>query len=451
MASTPIGTEPVSGFPEWTPAEQIVFDKMLSTIRSTYQRYGFTPIETAAVERNDVLLAKGGEVSRQIYRLGRLVPPTAEDEPGVDLWTDASLHFDLTVPLARYVARHYGKLTFPFRRSQTQKVWRGERPQAGRFREFYQCDIDVIGDGELSVIADAEIPAVIDDVFRQLEIGEFRIHINNLKIVRGFLGSVGLEGKAAAIQTEIDKLEKNGVDSVAQALRSRGLEDDRVEQILAFVGFRGTNDEVLTHLRAQGAHGELFERGVDELATVLKFTQDFGVPITADLSIMRGLDYYTGTVYETELVNHPGLGSICSGGRFDDLASSFIDRKLPGVGISIGLTRLFWQLIRGGIVTAGPATVTQVLVTSPGGEASMGRYLKIATALRAAGINTEVFLEKASMRAQLRHAQKKGVRVVVFPFPELLENGQVKFKEMDGGDEPVVPEADLAQAIKNLL
>lgn len=439
----------ISGFPEWSPAERILEQRMLDRIREVFERFGFSPIETPAVERNAVLTAKGGaETERQIYGLTGLHPQSGNDA------RDYSLHFDLTVPLARYVAQRSNDLVFPFRRYQMQKVWRGERPQHGRFREFMQCDIDIVGDGKLSLMADAEIPAVIYNVFIDLDIGAFTIRISNRKILTGYLESLGFgERDTTDILREVDKIDRQGADPLLRHLESLSAEASVVEGILALVEMEGSSAEILDKLAAMRDVGERFALGVDELKTVFSHTAEFGIPdanIAVDLGIVRGLDYYTGTIYETQLTAHQHLGSICSGGRYDDLAGYFIRRTLPGVGISIGLTRLFSQLLQAGIVKPGAASAAQALVAIP--DASMtSAAIEMGSAMRAAGVNTEIFFETARLGRQLRYASRKGFKFAVIPLPEDVAQGQIRFRDMSAGEEFIAPIAELPNRIAALL
>ena len=439
---------PISGFPEWSPAERLVEQQMIDRIRASFERFGFSPIETPAVERNSVLTAKGGEeTERQIYSLTGLHPQSGGDT------RDYSLHFDLTVPLARYVAQHNNELVFPFRRYQIQKVWRGERPQHGRFREFTQCDIDIVGDGRLSLLADAEIPAVISNVFNSLDIGDFTIRISNRKILTGYLDHLGFaESDAAIILREADKIERQGTDPLLQALDGLENGNSATDDILAIVQTSGSPAEILDILSSIDG-GERFQQGANELATVFEHAAEFGIAeenVTADIGIIRGLDYYTGTIYETRLDDHPQLGSICSGGRYDDLASYFIRKAMPGVGISIGLTRLFSQLLQAGIVEGGGASVAQVLVTTPD-ESLLAKAIEIASSLRGADVNTEIFFEQTRLGRQLRYASRKGFKFAVIPLPEDLEREQVKFRDMDAGEEYTVALSDLPGEISRHL
>jgi histidyl-tRNA synthetase len=421
---------------------------MLDRIRASFERFGFSPIETPAVERNAILTAKGGEeTERQIYTLTGLHPQSGEDA------RDYSLHFDLTVPLARYVAQHNNDLVFPFRRYQIQKVWRGERPQHGRFREFTQCDIDIVGDGRLSLMADAEIPAVISTAFNSLDIGNFTIRISNRKILTGYIEHIGFaESDASAILRDADKIERQGVAPLLQTLENLPNGKAAQDDILALVQMSGNPADVLRELKSIDG-GERFRTGVDELSAVFEHAAAFDISaenISADIGIVRGLDYYTGTIYETRLDDHPQLGSICSGGRYDDLASYFIRKTMPGVGISIGFTRLFSQLLQAGIVKAGSASAAQVLVTTPD-NSLMATAIEIASALRAANVNTEVFFEQTRLGRQLRYASRKGFRFAVIPLTEDIERDHIKFRDMHASEESVVPATQLPARLKQRL
>ncbi|MYC06138.1 MAG: histidine--tRNA ligase [Chloroflexi bacterium] len=443
-----VSPSPISGFPEWSPAERLIEQDMLDRIRASFELFGFSPIETPAIERNSVLTAKGGEeTERQIYSLTGLHAQSGDER------RDYSLHFDLTVPLARYVAQHNNELVFPFRRYQIQKVWRGERPQHGRFREFTQCDIDIVGDGKLSLMADAEIPAVISNVFNSLNIGDFTIRISNRKILTGYLEHLGFgAGNAAVVLREADKIDRQGTVPLLQALDSMPDGKAAADDILALVQTSGGAAEVLERLSSFEG-GDLYRQGVDELKAVFEHAAAFGIEednFSADIGIVRGLDYYTGTIYETRLDDHPHLGSICSGGRYDDLASYFIRKTLPGVGISIGLTRLFSQLLQAGIVKGGSASAAQVLVTTP--DASLtAAAIEIASALRAESVNTEIFFEQSRLGRQLRYASRKGFRLAVIPLSEDLEREQVRYRDMDAGEEYTVAIADLPKEVARHL
>lgn len=441
-----IKPEPISGFPEFLPDEQITFEWARDLIRRHYESFGFSPIETPAVERAEVLLAKGGN-DREIYGLHRL----AEDESGGD--ADLALHFDLTVPLARYVAQYAGQLAFPFRRYQIQPVWRGERPQAGRYRQFYQCDIDVIGDGQLSLFNDAEMPAVISGIFSEMEIGPFTIRINNRKVLRGLLAAIGLGNDEAEAIRAFDRIDKIGRANVAEQLRQLGATDEGVDRLLALADGSRTTDEWLEWLEAQDVN-ETFAEGVAELRTVVEGVRAMGVPddhFRVDPGLARGLDYYTGTIYETRLDDHPEVGSICGGGRYENLAENYTNRKLPGVGISIGLTRMLPRLFEAGVLTPGRSTSARVLVSlfSPDQWADA---LQIGAALREAGIATEVYAEHKKLKQQLKYAARKGHDLVVIAGPSELEAGTVNLKDMreDGGQETVALDR-LADAVAEAL
>lgn len=413
-------TNPLTGFMELLPAEQIVFNTMFRTIQRNYETFGFVPLDTPVLERADVLLAKaGGETEKQIYRF------TKGD-------ADLAMRFDLTVPLARFVANNYGKLTFPYRRYAMGKVYRGERPQAGRFREFYQCDIDIIGDGDLNLRYDAEIPSVIYNIFRELGFERFTIRINNRKIFNGLFEGLGIADKAAAIMQSIDRLEKIGKDEVIVQLQALDLKMGIVEKLFQFLELAGTNDEILAGLRNLPIPSKTFAAGIAELAEVTSLISKLGVPSSnfqIDLTIARGLDYYTGTVYETRLDDFPDIGSVCSGGRYDDLASYYIDRKLPGVGISLGLTRLFDQLMKRQVLQPGASTTTKVLVV-PMME-DLAASLKIATSLREAGIPTEVsFIHAKKTEKHLKYATRLGIPYAIFVGEDEVQKQRFGLKDL---------------------
>ncbi|MDQ0010347.1 histidyl-tRNA synthetase [Luteibacter jiangsuensis] len=451
MALTPARTMP--GVLELLPLDQIAFQRMLDTIRRNYERFGFLPIETPVIEHSDVLLTKtGGETERQVYFVqstGAL--GAAAEKGGVP---ELALRFDLTVPLARYVAEHEHDLSFPFRRYQMQRVYRGERAQRGRFREFYQCDIDVIGKDSLSVRYDAEIPAVIYSVFRELDIGAFTIQLNNRKLMRGYFENLGIADaeQQMLVLREVDKLDKRGADYVRDTLTGDafGLSAEVAAKILAFVQVRSTSvDDAFAKLDALGGGSETFEQGRAELKEVLSLIRDFGVPEThfaLNLSIARGLDYYTGTVYETTLDDHPGIGSICSGGRYENLAGQYTKSHLPGVGISIGLTRLYWQLRDAGLISTARSTV-DVLVTQMD-PAQLPTYLAVANELRTAGIATEVVLEGGKLGKQFKYADRAGIRFVVVLGEDEIAKGVVTVKDLRREDQFEVPRADLVKTLR---
>ncbi|MBW8173313.1 histidine--tRNA ligase [Ornithinimicrobium sp. Arc0846-15] len=445
-----------SGTLELLPSEQIAFQRMLDTIRSGYERFGFLPIETPAFEVSDVLLTKnGGETENQVYFVqstGSLQKAAKSDDEKLP---ELALRFDLTVPLARYVAQHEHQLTFPFRRYQMQRVYRGERPQRGRFREFYQCDVDIIGKDALSVRHDAECPAIIHSIFNDLDIGAFTIQLNNRKLMRGFFEDLGVTDpdNQAAVLREVDKLDKRGAEFVSNSIQELGLSADAAAKVLDFVEARSTSHDdaiaLLDRVVEQSAGSESLVQGADELREVLRLVKAMGVPeadYRLNLSIARGLDYYTGTVYETTLDDHPGIGSICSGGRYDDLAGHYSKSKLPGVGISIGLTRLFWQLREAGLVNAAESTV-DVLVPQVAPEFAE-EALALATTLRHAGINTEVVLDSSKLAKQLKYADRAGIRFVAMLGGNEVEQGTVTVKDLRRGAQFSVDRADVAQSLR---
>ncbi len=443
------------GVLELLPRDQIAFQRMLDTIRRTFERFGFLPVETPVMELSEVLLTKsGGETERQVYFVQSTgaLEKSAEGPPG-RLAPELALRFDLTVPLARYVAEHEHDLAFPFRRYQMQRVYRGERAQRGRFREFYQCDIDVIGKDALSTRHDAEIPAVIASVFESLAIGEFTIQFNHRKLLRGFFEGQGIgEGeRQAAVLREIDKLDKRGEDAVRETLIGEGfaLAPDVADTLLAFSRVRATgHDAAQSALDALGAGTELFEEGRSELREVLRQLRALGVAdsrFALNLSIARGLDYYTGIVYETTLNANPEIGSICSGGRYDNLASHYTKSKLPGVGISIGLTRLFWQLREAGLIATADSSVDALvsLMDDDGLEAA----LSLSQKLRTAGLNVETQLEPRKLAKQMQYADRAGIRFVVIRGEDEVARGTVAVKDLRRGEQFEVAEADLARTL----
>jgi histidyl-tRNA synthetase len=437
------------GVMELLPRDQIAFQQMLDTIRRNFERFGFLPVETPVMELSEVLLTKsGGETERQVY----FVQSTGSIEQGSA--PELALRFDLTVPLARYVAEHEHELSFPFRRYQMQRVYRGERAQRGRFREFYQCDIDVIGKDALSVRYDAELPAVIHSVFAELDIGAFTIQLNNRKLMRGFFERLGVADgeKQALMLREVDKLDKRGVEYVRETLQGEGfgLPAAAAQQVLDFVALRSSGHaDALAKLAALGEGGEAFETGRRELVEVLEGVRALGVPeknYAINLSIARGLDYYTGTVYETTLDAYPQIGSICSGGRYENLAGHYTRSHLPGVGISIGLTRLFWQLREAGLVSTADSSV-DVLVSQMD-EARLPLYLEIAGQLRAAGLNTEVQLEPRKLARQFQYADRAGIRFVVVVGDDEEARGVITVKDMRKQEQFEVARAELGQTLR---
>ena len=410
---------------ELLPRQQVLMESIMQTLRDTYSLYGFTPLDTPVIEASEVLLAKGGgETEKQIYQF------TKGD-------SDLSLRFDLTVPLAKYVALHYGELAFPFRRYQIGKVYRGERAQRGRFREFYQADIDMIGDGKLDVSNEAEMPAIIYQVFNRLGLRMFQVRVNNRKILNGFYEMLGLSEQAGDVMRTVDKLEKIGADKVKGLLMELGVPDEKAGEILGFIGISGSNGQVLEALEAYRGRNELFDLGLDELKTVVKYLGGFGVPeenFAVDLTIARGLDYYTGTVYETFMLDHPEIGSICSGGRYDNLAEYYTDKVLPGVGISIGLTRLFFVLNEQGMLNQERNTAPADVLLLPMVE-DLSPAVELATKFRNAGVRVQLYGEQKKFKAKMNYADKIGVPFVVFLGEDEIRDGVVACKDMKSGEQ----------------
>ncbi|MDD6189487.1 MAG: histidine--tRNA ligase [Clostridiales bacterium] len=430
----------LSGFMELLPARQAQFDRMADTLKKTYALYGFTALDTPLIESSEVLLAKGGgETEKQIYRFMK------GD-------TDLSLRFDLTVPLAKYVAQNYSQLTFPFRRFQIGKVYRGERAQRGRFREFYQADIDIIGDGKLDISNEAEIPSIIYKAFTALGLKRFQIRVNNRKILNGFYSMLGLEEKSGDIMRTVDKLDKIGPDKVAGLLVAEdiGLTREQADEILKFIAIKGSNAEVLSALEGYRGRHELFDLGLDELKTVTGYLAAFGVPEThfaVDLTIARGLDYYTGTVYETTMLDHPEIGSICSGGRYDSLAEYYTDKQLPGVGISIGLTRLFFVLEDQGYLNDEMNTAPADVLILPMTE-DLAPAIALATQLRSEGIRAQLYTEQKKFKQKMAYADKLSIPYVAFLGEDEISRNAVSVKDMASGEQTTVSVADAAAKIK---
>lgn len=422
-------TEPrtLAGFMELLPNEQILFEQMKQKIEKTYQRFGFLPLDTPILELSEVLLAKaGGETEKQIYRF------TKGD-------TDISMRFDLTVPLAKYVAKNYGNLSFPFRRYQIGKVYRGEKTQKGRFREFYQCDIDIIGDGELGIVNDAEIPSVIYNLISDLGFNDFTICINNRKVLNGLFREVNQEPNAVDIMRTIDKLAKIGKENVILELKEIGVDEQAIDRILKFIEIDGTTDEKIAKLKELGIKEEMFVEGLAELEQVVKYIRVFGVPDThfkIDLTIARGLDYYTGTVYETFLNDYKEIGSVCSGGRYENLAGYYTDQKLPGVGISIGLTRLFYKLNELQLIKSDKYSMSDILIIPMLEDMTVA--IQLASNLRKEGINTEVYLNDKKLKAKFKYADKLKIPYVVVIGEDEINTNTVKIKNMNTGDKTSV-------------
>ena len=437
------------GVMELLPRDQIAFQRMLDVIRRNFERFGFLPVETPVFELADVLLTKtGGETERQVY----FVQSTGALEQGTA--PELALRFDLTVPLARYVAEHEHELAFPFRRYQMQRVYRGERAQRGRFREFHQCDIDVIGKDSLSVRYDAEMPAVIHAVFSELAIGPFTVHLNNRKLLRGFFEGLGIADseRQMLVLREVDKLDKRGAGHVRDTLLGDGFafSTEVTDRILAFVQTKSsTHAEALAHLEALGAGSDTLGEGIAELREVLELLRSYGVPeknYAINFSIARGLDYYTGTVYETTLDDYPQIGSICSGGRYENLAGHYSKSHLPGVGISIGATRLFWQLREAGILSSAESSVEALVGLLD--ESRLPQSMALAHLLRAGGINTEVQLEAKKLAKQFQYADRAGIRFMVLIGEDEAARGMVTVKDLRRQEQFEVPQAELVAALK---
>lgn len=438
MSKNIVKPSTLPGFMELLPKDQILFNKIKDTIRKTYESFGFIPIDTPLIERSEILLAKGGgETEKQIYRF------TKGD-------TDMALRFDLTVPLARYVAQHFPNLTFPYRRYHIGKVYRGEKSQRGRFREFYQCDVDIIGNGKLSVVYDAEIPSIIYATFRNLGFEDFTVKINNRKVLNGFFASLNISSTADVLRS-IDKLEKIGDRGVRAELKELGLPESIVDRILRFIKIQGSDGEKLEALKALDITNEIFREGIEELETVIEYVKSFGVPeknYMIDLTIARGLDYYTGTVYETFLDDYPEIGSVCSGGRYDNLAEFYTTQKLPGVGISIGLTRLFYQLNEAGLLEGdAPSTLTKVLVV-PMDETCNEYSIKVANILREEGIVSEVHFEEAKVGKKLNYANKLDIPYVILIGEDEIRRQMVSLKDMKTGDQELITIEEAIKTVK---
>ena len=429
----------LSGFMELLPAPQMQMERMMEILRETYALYGFTPLDTPAVESAEILLAKGGgETEKQIYRF----------QKGD---SDLALRFDLTVPLAKYVALHAGELAFPFRRYQIGKVYRGERAQRGRFREFYQADIDIIGDGKLDILNEAEIPSIIYTIFRRFGLTRFVIRVNNRKLLNGFYAMLDLSDRSADIMRTVDKLDKIGAEKVRTILlQDNGLTDAQADEILQFISITGSNAEVLAKLETWRGRNELFDLGLEELTAVTKHLSAFGVPeenFAVDLTIARGLDYYTGTVYETTLLDHPEIGSVCSGGRYDNLAEYYTDRQLPGVGISIGLTRLFYVLGEQQMLNPDLPTAPADCLLLPMTE-DFSAAVRLATQLRGAGIRTQIYAEQKKFKAKLSYADKLGIPYAVFLGEDEITQGVCSVKDLRTGEQISLPPAEAIALIQ---
>ena len=428
----------LSGFMELLPAPQAQMERMMAILRQTYALYGFAPLDTPIIEDAQILLAKGGgETEKQIYRF------TKGD-------SDLAMRFDLTVPLAKYVALHYNDLAFPFRRYQIGKVYRGERAQRGRFREFYQADIDIIGDGKLDILNEAEIPSIIYQIFRRFGLTRFQIRVNNRKILNGFYGLLGLSEKSGDIMRTVDKLDKIGAEKVKALLLSEcGVEESAADEILKFIAITGSNAEVLAALEGYTGRNEIFDLGLSELKAVCESLGAFGVPeenFAVDLTIARGLDYYTGTVYETTLLDHPEIGSVCSGGRYDNLAGYYTTQSLPGVGISIGLTRLFYVLDEQGLlnseINTAPADALVIPMT-----ADRTAAISIAQSLRSAGVRAQVYGEQKKFKQKMTYANKLGVPYIVLLGDDEIAANKCSVKDMRTGEQVTITAEEAAELI----
>ena len=430
----------LSGFMELLPGKQIQFERMAQILRTTYASYGFTPLDTPIIEDAKILLAKGGgETEKQIYRF------TKGD-------SDLALRFDLTVPLAKYVALHCNELAFPFRRFQISKVYRGERAQRGRFREFYQADIDIIGDGKLDILNEAEIPAIIYKVFKGFGLTRFQIRVNNRKILNGFYAMNGLSEKSGDIMRTVDKLDKIGAEKVRAILLEEGLTEMQADEILKFIAITGSNEEVLSALEGYAGRDELFDLGLQELKAVTANLAAFGVPeenFAVDLTIARGLDYYTGTVYETTLLDHPEIGSVCSGGRYDDLAGYYTEKKLPGVGISIGLTRLFYVLDEQGLLNPELPSAPADALVLPMGDPTPA--IALAEELRRGGLRVQFYGEQKKFKQKMAYADKLGVPFAVLLGEDEIAEGKCSVKNMTTGQQVTLTPWEAVDFIKATL
>ena len=429
----------LSGFMELLPKPQQQMERMMEILRRTYALYGFTPLDTPVIEAAEVLLAKGGgETEKQIYLF----------QKGD---ADLALRFDLTVPLAKYVALHYNDLSFPFRRYQIGKVYRGERAQRGRFREFYQADIDIIGDGRLSITNEAEIPAIIYKTFSTLGLRRFQIRVNNRKILNGFYAMLGLTEKSGDVMRTVDKLDKIGPEKVKSILvEDVGVSPAAADEVLSFIAIGGGNQAVLAALEGYQSRSAVFDEGLEELRTVVKYLSAFGVPeenFAVDLTIARGLDYYTGTVYETTLLDHPEIGSVCSGGRYDNLAEYYTEKQLPGVGISIGLTRLFYVLGEQGLLNPDLPTAPADVLILPMTE-DLSAAIALATQLRENGIRTQLHCEEKKFKQKISYADKLGIPYVIFLGEDEIAGGVVACKDMATGEQTKLEPAATIYRIK---
>ncbi|MBR4105676.1 MAG: histidine--tRNA ligase [Alphaproteobacteria bacterium] len=427
----------LQGFMELLPQEQIVFNRIKSVIAHTYELFGYAPLDTPVLELAEVLLSKsGGETEKQIY----------EFKKGD---TDLAMRFDLTVPLAKYTALYANDLTFPFKRYQIGKVYRGERPQKGRFREFYQCDIDVIDRDELDIVYDAELPAVIYTIFKELNLPSFKIYINNRKLLSGYLEALNIADKTVDVLRLVDKIKKIPEEVFLDELKDLGLPQDKNNQLLNFIKIKGLNKEIIAKLEDLKIENQNFVDGLSELKTVIEKAQAFGVPeqnIQIDLSITRGLDYYTGMVYETFFDDYPQFGSVCSGGRYDNLSSVFSNQKLPGVGISIGLTRLFDQLKDNNLLQFPALTPNKVLIITQGAEFD-ALAAQVAAQLRQNNIAADVMHRSCKFKKKMEYANKIGVPYLIIIGEEEAQSALLTVKNMTSGEQTRLLPADLIKLL----
>ncbi len=440
MKDNKINPSTMSGFMELLPKEQKKFNKIEKVLREVYELYGFYPLDTPILEKSAVLLAKaGGETEKQIYRFFK------GD-------TDITMRFDLTVPLARYVAKNYNDLVFPFKRYQIGKVYRGERAQKGRFREFYQADIDIIGDGKLNIINDAEIPSIIYNTFTRLGLTDFTIRINNRKILTGFFNMLNLDDKAVDVMRIVDKMEKISKEDFIEELKETGVSEEECLEILKFIKIKGDSQEIINSLKTFCGKNEMFDQGVNELELVYKYIADFNVPkenYRIDLSIARGLDYYTGTVYETTFNKHPEIGSICSGGRYDNLAEYYTEKKLPGVGISIGLTRLFFILNEMNYlndVNSAPADVLIIPMTD-----DLSYAINISAKLRDNGIKTQIYFEDKKFKNKLNYANRTDINFALFLGEDEISEKKITIKNLNDGNQFTLKIAEVISLVQEYI
>lgn len=462
MAIDKINFTNPSGFPEFLPGEKRLELHLMDTIRGVYESYGFTPIETPAVERLEVLQAKGNQGDNIIYGLQPILPPNRQaerDKAGSgDTGAEArALKFDQTVPLAAYIARHLNDLQFPFARYQMDLVFRGERAKDGRYRQFRQCDIDVVGRKELSLLYDAQMPAIIAEIFSKIKIGDFLIRINNRKVLTGFFDSLGVAPDRIKVCINIiDTLEKVGVEKVLSGLATQDLSIEQAQQVIDFINIKGDVDRVLSSLAEVATklnNADRFKLGIEELATVINGVRNLGVPesqFCIDLSIARGLDYYTGTVYETTLIGHEALGSICSGGRYEELVGTFLGESMPGVGISIGLTRTIYRLLKANVLQPLAATPAQVMVLNLQ-EDLMSTYLQVSQQLRQAGIKVVTAFDKRPLKKQFALADKQGITFCVIIGEAESASQRCQLKNMVTGEQLEISIADLATTVQQQL